>query len=213
MDGRNRRRQFGGPCHCLRPLIRLWGIVAAIVVSGVGIDIMVHGYTAGVYIIVASVVIFLLEIKWLFTLFIVLCTNNDYSSSCYQCWSVCRYCGGWHLTFPYVALGVALILWPHRLWLSHVAGGLLIGLGMLRLLTVCKSRPHSKDDELLNHFDEQVDRYDNLSDVLVDDSMPEPGQSLEDDDDPDDDVNDDDDVDVDDDDDDDDDVALHTGGI
>uniref|UniRef100_A0A182VFD3 Secreted protein n=1 Tax=Anopheles merus TaxID=30066 RepID=A0A182VFD3_ANOME len=30
MDGRNRRRQFGGPCHCLRPLIRLWGVVTAI---------------------------------------------------------------------------------------------------------------------------------------------------------------------------------------
>ncbi|XP_052897099.1 uncharacterized protein LOC128304018 [Anopheles moucheti] len=179
MDGRNRRRQFGGPCHCLRPLIRLWGVVTAIVVSGVGIDIMVHGYTAGVYIIVASVVIFLLEIKWLFTLFIVLCTNNDYSSRCYQCWSVCRYCGGWHLTFPYVALGIALIVWPHRLWLSHVAGGLLIALAMLRLLTVCKFRPHGKDDELLNHFDEHADKYDNLSDVLVDNSMPEPGHSLE----------------------------------
>ncbi|XP_058067142.1 uncharacterized protein LOC131216622 [Anopheles bellator] len=199
MDGRNRRRQFGGPCHCLRPLIRLWGVVTAIVVSGVGIDIMVHGYTAGVYIIVASVVIFVLEIKWLFTLFIVLCTNNDYSSRCYRCWSICRFCGGWHLTFPYVALGVALILWPHRLWLSHVAGGLLIGLALLRLLTVCKFRPHGKDDELLNHFDEHVDRYDNLSDVLVDDSMPELGQSLEDED-PDED--DDDNVD-------DDDVAIH----
>lgn len=70
MDGRNRRRQLGGPCHCLRPLIRIWGIVTAIVVSGVGVDITVHGYTAGVYIIVASVVIFVLEIKWLVALFI-----------------------------------------------------------------------------------------------------------------------------------------------
>uniref|UniRef100_A0A182QS28 Uncharacterized protein n=1 Tax=Anopheles farauti TaxID=69004 RepID=A0A182QS28_9DIPT len=50
---------------------------------------------------------------------------------------------------------------------------------MLRLLTVCKFRPHGKDDELLNHFDEHTDKYDNLSDVLVDNSMPEPGQSLE----------------------------------
>uniref|UniRef100_A0A182SCZ1 Uncharacterized protein n=1 Tax=Anopheles maculatus TaxID=74869 RepID=A0A182SCZ1_9DIPT len=105
--------------------------------------------------------------------------SNDYSSRCYQCWSVCRYCGGWHLTFPYVALGIALVVWPHRLWLSHVAGGLLIGLAMLRLLTVCKFRPHGKDDELLNHFDEHADKYDNLSDVLVDNSMPEPGHSLE----------------------------------
>uniref|UniRef100_A0A182YS57 Uncharacterized protein n=1 Tax=Anopheles stephensi TaxID=30069 RepID=A0A182YS57_ANOST len=83
------------------------------------------------------------------------------------------------MTFPYVALGIALLVWPHRLWLSHVAGGLLLGLAMLRLLTVCKFRPHGKDDELLNHFDEHADKYDNLSDVLVDNSMPEPGHSLE----------------------------------
>ncbi|XP_062542489.1 uncharacterized protein LOC134210456 isoform X2 [Armigeres subalbatus] len=197
MDGRNRRRQLGGPCHCLRPLIRIWGIVTAIVVSGVGVDIMVHGYTAGVYIIVASVVIFILEIKWLFTLFIhLLCTSSgdssnsstgsndgDYaaSSSCHKCWSICRFCGGWRLSLPYVALGIALIIWPHRLWLSHVAGGQLIGLALLRLLTLCQFRPGGKDEQLLNHFDEHVDKYDNLTDVLVDDSMPKPGQGLEDD--------------------------------
>ncbi|XP_021697438.1 uncharacterized protein LOC5563737 isoform X1 [Aedes aegypti] len=192
MDGRNRRRQLGVPCHCLRPLIRIWGIATAIVVSGVGVDILVHGYNAGVYIIVASVVIFLLEIKWLFTLFIHLfCTSSnggsidgDYSSSsgCVKCWSICRFCGGWRLSFPYVALGIALIMWPHRLWLSHVAGGQLIGLAVLRLLTLCQFRQGGKDEQLLNQFDENVDKYDNLTDVLVDDSMPKPGQSLEDDD-------------------------------
>lgn len=152
---------------------------------------MVHGYTAGVYIIAASVVIFLLEIKWLVTLFIHLfCSSSgnsndgDYSSpsSCAKCWSICRFCGGWRLSFPYVALGIALIMWPHRLWLSHVAGGQLIALALLRLLTLCQFRQGGKDEQLLNHFDEHVDKYDNLTDVLVDDSMPKPGQSLEDDD-------------------------------
>ncbi|XP_053687103.1 uncharacterized protein LOC128736641 [Sabethes cyaneus] len=182
MDARNRRRQLGAPCYCLRPLIRIWGVVTAIVVSGVGVDIMVHGFTAGVYIIVASAVIFLLEIKWIFTLFIhLLCTSHDYSAGCHKCWNVCRFCGGWRLSFPYVALGIALIIWPHRLWLSHVAGGLLIVLALLRLLTLCQFRPNGRDEELLNHFDDHVDKYDHLSDVLVDDSMPKPGQSLEDD--------------------------------
>lgn len=165
MDGRNRRRQLGGPCRCLRPLIRIWGIVTAIVVSGVGVDIMVHGYTAGVYIIVASVVIFILEIKWLVALFIHLLytssggsSDSDFSPGCQRCWNICRLCGGWRLSFPYVALGIALIMWPHRLWLSHVAGGQLIALALLRLLTLCQFRRQSgKDEELLNHFDEHVD--------------------------------------------------------
>ncbi|XP_058458548.1 uncharacterized protein LOC131435072 [Malaya genurostris] len=182
MDGRNRRRQLGASCHCLRPLIRIWGVVTAIVVSGVGVDIMVHGYAAGVYIIAASVIIFLLEIKWLFTLFIhLLCTSHDYSAEYHKCWNMCRFFGGWRLSFPYVALGIALIMWPHRLWLSPVAGGQLIALAMLRLLTLCQFRPGGKDDELLNQFEEHVDKYDHLSDVLVDDSMPKPGKSLEDD--------------------------------
>ncbi|XP_058826643.1 uncharacterized protein LOC131686728 [Topomyia yanbarensis] len=182
MDSRNRRRQLGAPCHCLRPLIRIWGVATAIVAFGVGVDIMVHGYPAGVYIIVASAVIFLLEIKWLFILFInLLCTSHDYSEDCHKCWNVCRFCGGWRLSFPYVAIGVALIMWPHRLWLSPVAGGQLIALALLRLLTLCQFRSGGKDEELLTHFDEHVDKYDHLSDVLVDDSMPKPGQSLEDD--------------------------------
>ncbi|XP_055607144.1 uncharacterized protein LOC129754906 [Uranotaenia lowii] len=216
MDGRKRRRQFGdgGPCHCLRPLIRIWGIVTAIVISGVGIDIMVHGYAAGVYIIIASAVIFLLEIKWLITLLIHLLCTSHYSSdspvpgssccpsaSCRWCWKLCRFCGSWRLAFPYVALGVALIIWPHRLWLSHVAGGQLIALAAFRLALVCQFRYRGRDEELLSQLDEHMDKYDNLSDVLVDDSMPRPGQSLEDEDpatgenDPDDDDDDDDEVD------------------
>ncbi|XP_055530306.1 uncharacterized protein LOC129721582 isoform X2 [Wyeomyia smithii] len=182
MDARNRRRQLGAPCYCLRPLIRILGVVTAIVVNGIGVDIMVHGFTAGVYIIVASVLIFLLEVKWLFILFVqLLCRSHDYSAGCHKCWNFCRFCGGWRLSFPYVALGIALIIWPHRLWLSHVAGGLLIVLALLRLLTLCQFRPGGRDEELLNHFDDHVEKYDNLSDVLVDDSMPKPGQSLEDD--------------------------------
>lgn len=46
--------------------------------------------------------------------------------------------GGWRLAPFYVAIGVALIIWPHRLWLSYVAGCQLLLLALLRLLTVCR---------------------------------------------------------------------------
>ncbi|KXJ72490.1 hypothetical protein RP20_CCG017885 [Aedes albopictus] len=73
---------------------------------------------------------------------------------------------------------------PVLRWLAVVLslGGQLIALAMLRLLTLCQFRQGGKDEQLLNHFDEHVDKYDNLTDVLVDDSMPKPGQSLEDED-------------------------------
>ncbi|KAG4071791.1 hypothetical protein HA402_011945 [Bradysia odoriphaga] len=175
-----RRRQKGDPCNCLRPLIRMWGITTAIVVCGVGVDITVHGYRAGIYILVSSVIVFLLEIKWIFTLFVqLLCTNNDYTGNCAKCWNICKIVGGWRLSPPYIALGVALIMWPHNLWLSYVAGIQLIILAILRLFTIFRYSGVGKDEGLLPQYDDSFDKSDNLSEA-VDDAMPEPGHSLED---------------------------------
>uniref|UniRef100_A0A336MKV8 CSON003011 protein n=1 Tax=Culicoides sonorensis TaxID=179676 RepID=A0A336MKV8_CULSO len=179
---RNNRRQIGGVCNCLMPLIRFWGVITAIVLCGVGVDITVHRYTAGYFILAASGLIFLLEIKWIITLFVRLCTNNDYTSLCYQCWSCTGFFGGWRLAPPYIALGIALLMWPHRLWLSYVAGVQLIILALLRLCTIFKFKMRSTkegDEDLLPQFDDSYEKCDTLSEIL-DDSMPAPGHSLED---------------------------------
>ena len=61
---------------------------------------------------------------------------------------------------PYLALGIALIMWPHRLWLSYVAGVQLIILALLRLFTVCKFRPKGKDgdEDLLPQFEDSYEK-------------------------------------------------------
>lgn len=73
---------------------------------------------------------------WYTHLYIVFRSNDFLTPNCAQCWSVCRFVGGWRLSPPYVAFGVALIMWPHSLWLSHVAGAQLILLAVLRVFTI-----------------------------------------------------------------------------
>jgi Transmembrane protein family 72 len=76
---------------------------------------------------------------------------------CIHCWKWTGFFGSWRLSFPYVALGVALIMWPHNLWLSHVGGVLLIVLAMLRMFTIFRTSGRGREDSLLPEFDS--DKY------------------------------------------------------
>lgn len=65
--------------------------------------------------------------------------------------------GGWRLAPFYLAIGVALLIWPFRLWLSYVAGCQLIILAILRLFTVCRYG-RGKGEGLLPQFDDGYDK-------------------------------------------------------
>lgn len=75
-----------------------------------------------------------------------------------QVWKLTGVFGSWRLSFPYVALGVALLMWPHNLWLSYVGGVQLIVLAMLRMFTVFRARNREREDSLLPEFDDQLDK-------------------------------------------------------
>ncbi|XP_070498620.1 uncharacterized protein [Chironomus tepperi] len=168
MEVKNRRRQES-PFKCLKPLIRIWGLATAIVICGIGMDILMHGYEAGIYLLLSAALIFLFEIKWVITLFLqLICTSKDRNSLCLHCWKWTGVFGSWRLSFPYVALGVALIMWPHNLWLSYVGGIQLIMLAILRMFTVFRTNIRGREDSLLPEFDESTDKYDILSDGLDD---------------------------------------------
>lgn len=112
-------------------------------------------------------------------------SSNDYTSTCYQCWTCTAFFGGWRLAPPYIAFGVALIMWPHRLWLCYVAGFQLIILAMLRFLTIFRYQFTTDDDgygdeDLLPQLDNSYEKCDSLTEIL-DDSMPALGQTFEDD--------------------------------
>lgn len=87
--------------------------------------------------------------------------SNDYTTNCARCWSICRIFGGWRLSPPYVALGIALIMWPHRLWLSHVAGVQMIMLAVLRLFTIFRyggGGGGGKEEGLLPQHDDSFEK-------------------------------------------------------
>lgn len=79
-------------------------------------------------------------------------TSDNYSK-CLRCWAFCKYFGGWRLSLPYMAIGTALMVWPHNLWLSYVAGILLVLLAVLRLCLVFRFSSNSKDEGLLPQCD------------------------------------------------------------
>ncbi|CRL02235.1 CLUMA_CG015374, isoform A [Clunio marinus] len=143
MDVKNRRRQES-PFRCLKPLIRVWGIATSIIICGIGVDIFMHGYEAGFYLF------------------------KGHSPIWIRCWRCTGFFGSWRLSFPYVALGVALLMWPHNLWLSYVGGALLIILALLRMFTIFRIKIRGREDSLLPEFDEQHDKYDILSDGVDD---------------------------------------------
>ncbi|XP_001352939.3 uncharacterized protein [Drosophila pseudoobscura] len=188
----HRRRQPPEPCECLRPVIRVFGLLTSFVICGVGVDVYMHGFQAGLYILFSALLVMFIEIKWLFTLFLQLqCSEDNYqrgsrgSYSCLGCWRVSSaFCGGWHPTPIYAIIGICLILYPHNLWLSYVAGMFLLLLGLLRLCTLMRFIP-AKDEGLLPQCDfEKVSSFvDNMEDDFVEISASQTVLDQEDDDD------------------------------
>ncbi|KRF99262.1 uncharacterized protein Dwil_GK19402 [Drosophila willistoni] len=60
-------------------------------------------------------------------------------SKCLACWIFASWlAGGWRPTPVYVVMAISLILYPHNLWLSQVAGIFFLLLGLLRLTTLLR---------------------------------------------------------------------------
>jgi hypothetical protein len=99
------------------------------------------------------------KFKFDLNLFFCLCHHRkDRSSLCIHCWKCTGFFGSWRLSFPYVALGVALLMWPHNLWLSYVGGVQLIILALLRMFTIFRINIRGREDSLLPEFDDPADK-------------------------------------------------------
>ncbi|XP_011303190.1 uncharacterized protein [Fopius arisanus] len=175
-------KDFGGPGDApespnyVRPiennleiLIRILGVVTAIIVCGVGADIAYHRHVMGYYVTVASALIFFLEITWAITLFVQICLRND-ESHCSRCWlSVLMVTRGWRRALFYLPLSCILAWKPHNLWLSFVAAGLLAALSLLYVISSALSQRGSSvtlgdsmGESLLNTRPEAYDRFEEV---------------------------------------------------
>lgn len=157
-------------CICiwdyLVPLTRFWGIFTSVVMCGVGVDVTIHHHHTGVYVILASLIVFFLEITWAVTLFLQVCVQNE-QNAVFQCWDGVLWINRWKKTIIYWSFSILLILKPHRLWLSSVAGVMLVLLGILYLVLCFGSRGRGSGKEtLLHNQDDYYDRYDDIFEVL-----------------------------------------------
>ncbi|XP_021933769.1 transmembrane protein 72 isoform X2 [Zootermopsis nevadensis] len=162
-------------CACfweyLVPFTRFWGVFTSVILCGVGVDVAFHHHAVGIYVIIGAVVVFFCEVTWAVTLFLQVCLRNEYSPV-YRCWDVVLWLDCWKKTLLYVALSVLLFIHPHQLWLSSVAGVMLVLLASLYLLLTCKNRFETKD-LLLQSREDSYDRFEDMPEV-IDDSLPGP---------------------------------------
>lgn len=76
-----------------------------------------------------------------------------------HCWRVSNLFSGWRLSPLYIALAVALLMWPNSLWLCSVVGVQLIILAILRLFTVFRFNVISARGDVLLQKQERVDYF------------------------------------------------------
>ncbi|CAB3372805.1 uncharacterized protein LOC135946049 [Cloeon dipterum] len=150
----------------LTPFTRFLGVFTSVVLCGVGVDISFHHHPMGLYIIVCALLVFFLEITWTVSLFLQVCSRGE--RRC-VCWRWVLWFNGWKKSLLYCGIAAALIAWPHHLWLSTVAGGMLLILAACyALLSLSSSRP-SPDSRLLHaHGEDSCDRFDT---EVLDDSF------------------------------------------
>ncbi|XP_066983840.1 transmembrane protein 72-like [Macrobrachium rosenbergii] len=90
------------------------GVATAVVLWGVGVDMVYHHHLLGVYILVLSLSLLFLEITWAITLFLHVCIRNE-SSSILWCWSGVLWIDTWKKALLYWTCATALLLKPHTL--------------------------------------------------------------------------------------------------
>ncbi|XP_050429482.1 uncharacterized protein LOC126838808 [Adelges cooleyi] len=151
-------------------VIRIFGVFTAIVMFGVGVDIAIHQYVFGFYIISLSMLVFFLEITWAITLFLNVCLKDEFNPI-FACWEIVLWLRLWKKSLLYTLFSVIFFLWPHGLWLSNVAGGLLLWLSFLYLIITFKDSVHRRSDFMFVSRGETstaYDQYDDITDLLGD---------------------------------------------
>ncbi|XP_076028346.1 uncharacterized protein LOC143017465 isoform X2 [Oratosquilla oratoria] len=103
-----------------------------------------HHRLLGVYILIFTLVLLFLETTWAVRLFLQVCIRND-NSRILTCWSAVEWLDTWKKATLYAVSAIAVLVKPHRLWLTTLAGSQLCVLAGLHLLLMCKARLDVKE--------------------------------------------------------------------
>lgn len=167
---RNRSKKCSWCLQFVEIATRIWGIFSMIVMWGVGVDLAVHKYGLGTYILAIAVLLTFSETAFAANIFLEF-TIKDEKNLCYQCWQHLQSVNSWKKAAVYLLLSFFCFLQPIRLWLGAIAGITLIILALLYLQLAYKVAVMDKE-ALFYDKDCSYDRFENLQDE-IDDSLPE----------------------------------------
>ncbi|KAG5879076.1 hypothetical protein JTB14_023899 [Gonioctena quinquepunctata] len=98
-------------------------------------------------------------------------------SNVWKCWCAVTWFSAWKKSLVYAPLGAIPIIWPHKLWLSYVAGGQLLALALLHAVLSLKDskRRRRRKNFLLNTEGDSFEssKFEEVTECL-DDCLPEP---------------------------------------
>ncbi|XP_060524556.1 uncharacterized protein LOC132700970 [Cylas formicarius] len=154
---------------------RCWGIVAATVLAGVGIDLVYHRRRMGFYLIAESIFIFISEVSWVATLFLQLSVRSDHKI--WRIWTTASCFQGWKKTLVYFPMAILSLILPYKLWLTYLSGAFLLLLSVLHSVLYFRIRRkrRRKQSRFYQNDADSLDssRVEEITDVL-DDGIPEP---------------------------------------
>ncbi|XP_065170614.1 uncharacterized protein [Atheta coriaria] len=159
---------------------RAWGILTAIVICSIGVEVVFYSHSTGYYFIGGGLLLLLLETAWVIGVFLRICIRNE-EHKVFRYWSVVQWFDCWKRTLVYGPLAALPILFPHRMWLSYVAGAQLIALAVFHLLLSFRGPRRRVRKERL--FNPDIDSYESSrfedGTEVLDDVLPEamPGSS------------------------------------
>ncbi|XP_057653200.1 uncharacterized protein LOC130892035 [Diorhabda carinulata] len=159
----------------LVPVTRLWGVMTAIVLAGVGVELSFHRHRIGYYLLGCSTFVLIAEVTWVATLFLQICVRNDHKL--WKYWKGVTWFSVWKKTLIYAPMSVLPLIWPHKLWLSYVASGQLLSLALFHLILSfqSKKKKRRRKDHLLHTDGDSFEssKFEEITECL-DDCLPEP---------------------------------------
>ncbi|CAM1312905.1 Uncharacterised protein g6124 [Pycnogonum litorale] len=161
----------------LRLLCRIWGIVTAIVMWGVGTELSFDRYPLGAFILVGAFLVTFLETAFVLDLFLRLWVKDD-GHWFLNCWELLMLFDYWKKTVFYIIIGCICFVHPVYNWLGTIPGVMLLILGFSYLLLTIKMKQTVNVSHSLMNVDDDDDSkisdgFDIQNDSL-DDGFPDP---------------------------------------
>ncbi|XP_006820519.1 transmembrane protein 72-like [Saccoglossus kowalevskii] len=117
---------------------RVWGILTAIGLWGIGIETCHRGdhIEIGVYLIFTAIIVTFFEALFLLNPCVKKCCSED--TCCGKCWSGILWIDNWKRGILYILLSIVCFLNPHTVWMAVISGIMLIISAVLHSLHTIK---------------------------------------------------------------------------